>query len=661
MTNLWAETIRAAGDNLLRSPFPVRELILITDLRAEGYTEGLTAEANRLSNQGVRLKIVDVGGGALGNLAILDLLRPTGAVVPRLPSTFVAHVRNDGEAPYGPSTATVSAEGASRTIMIPRIESGATAEIPVEWRFEQAGTQVMTLELPPDCLLGDNRRSCSVHVRDALNLHLVDGDPSDQPFESETDFLQVAFTIGDIPWRVYAFNDSEWLSATPETADLLVIANVGHLTAERVAWLEDRVRRGMGLIIFPGEQVDVAEWDRLLYRSGEGLLPCSMGDNQAVTLKGVLIESVENSPLLALQAISPDALAEVQVSNFLELKISEVERPDTRVLARWNHDQASPAIVHRKFGNGQVVLMTTSADRAWSDWPVDPTWLLMIRELGMATVSPGLGGLNQEAGQRLTVDTGSRTITDATVKLPGVEESAGMKAVESAPFEHGVQWDVVRHAGIFEVSWTAEDGTLTRRSVAVNPVPGESNLLRIEDQELRRHLGTWTPEIVHHSALAELLKEKGREVWRFFATGLDPRRLELEITEAVLIADDDAALATLNQLRALGVHIALDDFGTGYSSLQYLQRFPFDKIKIDRSFVKEVTCNSSSASIIRAVVSIAADRSMITTAEGVETLQQRETVQHLGCTQMQGFLFSAARPAQEIRALLASGGVEVAA
>ena len=113
-------------------------------------------------------------------------------------------------------------------------------------------------------------------------------------------------------------------------------------------------------------------------------------------------------------------------------------------------------------------------------------------------------------------------------------------------------------------------------------------------------------------------------------TGLDPRRLELEITEAVLIADDDAALVALNQLRALGIHIALDDFGTGYSSLQYLQRFPFDKIKIDRCFVKEVTHNSSSASIIRAVVSIAADRNMITTAEGVETLQQRETVQNLG-------------------------------
>ncbi len=144
-------------------------------------------------------------------------------------------------------------------------------------------------------------------------------------------------------------------------------------------------------------------------------------------------------------------------------------------------------------------------------------------------------------------------------------------------------------------------------------------------------------------------------------TGLDPRRLELEITEAVLIADDDAALVALNQLRGLGVHIALDDFGTGYSSLSYLQRFPFDKIKIDRSFVKELARGTGSASIIKAVVGIAADRNIITTAEGVETEQQREAVQSFGCTQMQGYLFSAARPADEIRAMLAGGRKAVAA
>ena len=139
---------------------------------------------------------------------------------------------------------------------------------------------------------------------------------------------------------------------------------------------------------------------------------------------------------------------------------------------------------------------------------------------------------------------------------------------------------------------------------------------------------------------------------------LDPRRLELEITEAVLIADDEAALTTFAQLRELGVHIALDDFGTGYSSLRYLHRFPFDKIKIDRAFVKEVTDDTGSSSIIKAVVGIATERNMITTAEGVETRRQFETVRDLGCTQMQGYLFSAARPAHEIRAML---GLEEAA
>ncbi|MEZ5819938.1 MAG: EAL domain-containing protein [Bradyrhizobium sp.] len=136
-------------------------------------------------------------------------------------------------------------------------------------------------------------------------------------------------------------------------------------------------------------------------------------------------------------------------------------------------------------------------------------------------------------------------------------------------------------------------------------------------------------------------------------TGLDPRRLELEITEAVLIADDDAALVALNQLRELGVRIALDDFGTGYSSLSYLQRFPFDKIKIDRSFVKELARGTS---IIKAVVSIAADRNMVTTAEGVETDEQRSVVHALGCTQMQGYLFSPPRPAREVRPLFAVQG-----
>jgi diguanylate cyclase (GGDEF)-like protein len=134
-------------------------------------------------------------------------------------------------------------------------------------------------------------------------------------------------------------------------------------------------------------------------------------------------------------------------------------------------------------------------------------------------------------------------------------------------------------------------------------------------------------------------------------TGLSPERLELEITEAVLIQDHQAAIESLDQLRALGVSIALDDFGTGYSSLSYLHRFPFDKIKIDRSFISNLS-DEKSLPILQAALGIAASQKMITTAEGVETETQRTLLRDLGCTQMQGYLFSAARPAGEIRPLL---------
>jgi EAL domain-containing protein (putative c-di-GMP-specific phosphodiesterase class I) len=119
----------------------------------------------------------------------------------------------------------------------------------------------------------------------------------------------------------------------------------------------------------------------------------------------------------------------------------------------------------------------------------------------------------------------------------------------------------------------------------------------------------------------------------------------------VLIRDDEAALAILHQLRAIGVRIALDDFGTGYSSLSYLHKFPFDKIKIDRCFIHDIAETGGTSSIVKAVVDIAAARDMITTAEGVETEQQRDMLRALGCSEMQGWLFSPARTAADIRQL----------
>jgi diguanylate cyclase (GGDEF)-like protein/PAS domain S-box-containing protein len=138
---------------------------------------------------------------------------------------------------------------------------------------------------------------------------------------------------------------------------------------------------------------------------------------------------------------------------------------------------------------------------------------------------------------------------------------------------------------------------------------------------------------------------------------LAPARLELEITESVLLGETDANLATLHQLRAIGARISMDDFGTGYSSLSYLRSFPFDKIKIDRSFVREMVERPDCVAIIRAVAGLGASLGIATTAEGVETPEQLDRLRREGCTEVQGFLFSPPRPASEIAGLMPAARV----
>ena len=139
------------------------------------------------------------------------------------------------------------------------------------------------------------------------------------------------------------------------------------------------------------------------------------------------------------------------------------------------------------------------------------------------------------------------------------------------------------------------------------------------------------------------------------AAGLSPQRLELEITETVMLDDENEAFTTLRRLHDIGVRIALDDFGTGYSSLSNLRKFPFDKIKIDRSFVSDLSsANVDALAVVRSVARLGVSLGMATTAEGVETKEQMDRVRAEGCTEMQGFYVCAPAPAEEITRLLRS-------
>jgi EAL domain-containing protein (putative c-di-GMP-specific phosphodiesterase class I) len=137
------------------------------------------------------------------------------------------------------------------------------------------------------------------------------------------------------------------------------------------------------------------------------------------------------------------------------------------------------------------------------------------------------------------------------------------------------------------------------------------------------------------------------------ASGLPAARLEVEVTESVLLEKTEENLSILRNLHELGVRISLDDFGTGYSSLSYLQSFRFDKIKIDRSFVRDLRTDSDNIAIVRAIAGLGTSFGVTTTAEGVETEEELRCIEQEGCTEVQGYFYSPPKPAAELPEILA--------
>ena len=192
------------------------------------------------------------------------------------------------------------------------------------------------------------------------------------------------------------------------------------------------------------------------------------------------------------------------------------------------------------------------------------------------------------------------------------------------------------------------------------PVAESAGLIGVIGQWVLRRAcldaATWPDDVkvaVNLSALQFKNKELVADVRdALAASGLRASRLELEITESVLLHDGQATLSTLREMKALGVQIAMDDFGTGYSSLSYLRSFPFDKVKIDRSFIKDLPHDRNAAAIVRAIVGLSSTFGMAVTAEGVETDEQAMQLAIEACTQLQGYLFSKPVPAASVPGLI---------
>jgi hypothetical protein len=509
----WGATFKAIDQYLAGAAFPVKEVTIITDQRKAGWGTAVTEIANRWSSQGVSLKIIDVGTRQTANTFLAGLELEDPIVLPGGDARIEAAVRNDTPNVISGAQAVLTIQDQSRPVILPDLPPGQVTEVPLTVSMQKAGQTPIHLTLPNDPLPGDNSRWLAVNVRPTLELSLVDGEPSAQPFESATDFLALAFSVGSEPWHVERRSDTDWAAGRLGSSDVLTLANVSSLSPERITAIERLVHDGMGLMIFCGELVDPVLYNQRLYRDGLGVLPAKLDKPLEAPVTGMVVEPLEQSPLAPLAKIAPAALARIQARKFMVAQMQSGKAENVRVLARWNDPEGHPAVIEKRFGKGRVILWTISANKQWSDWPIDPTYVLAVRSAAAAIARAEPQQDNIAAGQPIQyVLEEGQGATEAKVATSGRETAE--QASVGPSIIRAVQ---TNHAGPYVLTWKDATGQPQQHLFCANGDKAESDLTPLADAELTGLLGKLRPMIVHYTAGGSALAQAGKEVWRTFA------------------------------------------------------------------------------------------------------------------------------------------------
>jgi len=523
----WRPVLTALEELVAGGTYPIQDVTIITDLRRAGWEEPVAEIGTRLAGQRVRVRVLDVGNERTNNIALLGLEPRERAVLVGAASPWEAVIQNLSDGEIEGLEATFSIDDRPGVVRLPAIAPGETARVPLTATFQEPGLHRLEFKLPGDDLPGDDRRWRVTAVRENLRMLLIDGEPSTDPLAGEVDFLALALGLGigaAEAWQLELLTDSEWSTGTLAQPDLLVLANLASLTPDQVAEVRRFVEAGTGLMIFPGDQLDLDAYNQSLYQEGQGLLPAPLESIRDDRLTGLIVEPVANSPLAVLGELAPAVLERIQVNKFLALTLPAQETPHVRVLARWNNAESSPAAVQKAFGRGEVLLWTVTADKGWSEWPTEPSYVLAMREAVQGIVRSEPVVREFVAGARLVrpLDP-DREVTNATILAPGVEQPRPL-SIDAAPGSptaaatRQLVDDDSRVPGIYRLTWNEAQAGTQEDQLAVNPDARESQLARIGGDELRAAFGGLDVQVIPAVSGADLpLAVRGEEIWRSLA------------------------------------------------------------------------------------------------------------------------------------------------
>ncbi len=529
----WTSVLAGVDEAVRSCTYPTRQLTIVTDLRKAGWERGITPIAQRWSQRdtGVRVRVVDVGADDTANVALAELVPGDRTVLAGAESRWEATIKNDSSRLLAGAKAVLRVDDRPTEVRLPEIPPHETARMPLTVSFPGPGMHDLSLEIPEDELAGDNRRWVAVPVKDSLLIRLVDGEPSSVPFGSEVDYLAAPLSIGIGPaeaWRVESVPEQDFLSPRLDPADVLVLANVAAMTPEQAGRLGPLVRGGMGLMIFTGARLDVGLYNDLLHRDVR-LLPYPMKTLIDEAFRGVIVEPVRPSPIEALLELKPTALERVAVKQIMAVD-EQGERDRVQVLARWNDPARSPALVERVVGDGRVLLWTSTADRAGNDWPIEPSFVLAVREAVRGTARPTRFDTTLGAGEPMRrIVHSSQLVANARLSPPGGGEPRALAVVplrtsrddQGQGPAYAIDVPDSRQAGLYRIAW--DEGPLgTQQDLyAANPDPRESALGRITAAELKTLFDPLEIELaVARGDPSGMFAATGREVWHELALGL---------------------------------------------------------------------------------------------------------------------------------------------
>jgi Aerotolerance regulator N-terminal len=538
----WPTVLEGVDEVVQSCTYPTRSLTIVTDLRKSGWEAGVGPVASRWSEQGLRVRVIDVGSDEVANVSIEALVPVDRTVLAAAESHWEAVIRNNSPRVLSRTKAVLRLDDRPTEVVLPEIPPRQVARVPLTVRFPSQGMHDLSLQLPEDELSGDNQHWAAVPVKDTLLIRLVDGEPSSEPFGSEVDYLAAPLSIGvgdAEAWRVEVVLEEDFLAPRLEPADVLVLANVSAPTPDQARKLAGLVRGGTGLLVFTGGKLDTGLYNERLYRSGEPLLPVPLKAQVDETIRGLVVDPVRPSPIERLMELKPSALERVQVRQFMAVDEPAATLGAVRVLARWNDPARSPAIVERVVGEGRVLLWTTTADRAGNDWPIEPSFVLAIREAIRGSSRPTSWAHTVNAGDRpRRVVHSSHQLANVRLTPPGGTEPRALTAVAIDDRASGdpspasaIDLPDTRRAGLYRISW--DEGPLGAQQdlFASNPDPRESPLERIAAAEVKGLLAPLGVDVaVAKGDGTDGSSTSGREVWHELAWGL----LGLLILEPIL-------------------------------------------------------------------------------------------------------------------------------